>query len=495
MSTVESRGIYGLVEPTSRRYIHQELDLGDYFVGGYTEYQLRSDFGRGAADNLEDDDDESVDEDDRGHEADGDVGTVLSLLRDYPETVGYMFLAFLCAHQSDVLVLWLSGGEFLTCQGPDARGTDHIGSLPSLLEQMDVHGVFCAHVTFRFRRHRIKVARSTREGSGLDWSAALLKLFARVDAVSAIEFDARLSARDLRDVVSRAPPWGRTLDFGADDIPVSTARILANCCHPKLTLVVHLDGWGSNVSVLAEAMLANQCPALLVLKNPDEPCPLLTEALRTTTCVEHVTLVWSYRTATSECFGEILDALGRNHAIRDDLVVKRRSGVVVVWRSVLTSRTLDSTDAADVEVADEHNCPDVDRRERTEVVVSMLGSNPAVTHLVYNRKTHDEEVMEKQARPLLHLNRFRPVVEALEGMRAAERERALSAILGSEVVCGRSYLLFRLVRSMIKDSLVAPPAFSHGGRKRSRSAAFCYCQRTDGSKKGVPVLAPAAVEL
>jgi hypothetical protein len=461
MSDIEIRDIYGLVEPTLRRYIHQELDLWYDMVGDYTEYQLRSVIGGGGEDDSEDDDESDDDEESRESDADGDAGTVISLLREFPETVGKLFLSFLCNPKFDVLILWLSGGEFLMCQGPDSHGNDHRDSLPYHLEQMNAHGDFSADATFEGRRHSFTIISCKQEVTGHDWGTALLLLCSRIDAVSLIDCShPRVSSHDLAELVSRVPPGGRTINFCRYDPPPATARVLASRCHPDLTLVVHLDGWKRKVSILAKAMVANRCPRRLIFENPEGRIPKLAEALRSTTRVEDVTILSSYRTATDECFEEMLDAIGQNHGIRT-LAVHQRSGVTsnrlrTLWRSVMTSPTLESINVACMELRDEHNFTDAERRECAEVVVSVLQSNAVLTQIKYNRETHNEEVMEKQVVPLLHLNRFRPVAKALEGMSASERERTLSALVGSDLVRGRAYLFNRLVASMIKESMVVP---------------------------------------
>ena len=76
------------------------------------------------------------------------------------------------------------------------------------------------------------------------------------------------------------------------------------------------DGRGRKVStILAEAMLANRCPIRLVLETPNESNAVFVETLRTTTRLEHVTVVSYSRTATNACYEEMLDALGKNHGI------------------------------------------------------------------------------------------------------------------------------------------------------------------------------------
>jgi hypothetical protein len=461
MSDIEIRDIYGLVEPTLRRYIHQELDLWYDMVGDYTEYQLRSVIGGGGGEEEEEDSDSDDDEESRESEADGDAGTVISLLREFPETVGKLFLSFLCNPKFDVLILWLSGGEFLMCQGPGSHGTDHRDSLPYHLEQMNAHGDFSADAIFEGRRHSFSIISCKQEITGHDWGATLLLLCSRIDAVSLIECShPPVSPDELEELVSRAPPGGRTIELCRYGLSRSTARILASRCHPDLTLVVHLDGWKRKVSILAEAMVANQCPRRLIFENPVEPNPELAEALRSTTRVEHVTILSSYRTATDECFEEMLDGIGQNHGIRT-LAVHQRSGVTsnrlrTLWRSVMTSPTLESINVAYMKAGDEHDFTDTERRECAELVVSVLQSNAVLTQIKYNRETHHEQVMEKQVTPLLHLNRFRPVAKALEGMSASERERTLSALVGSDLVRGRAYLFFHLVACMIKESMVVP---------------------------------------
>ena len=84
-----------------------------------------------------------------------------------------------------------------------------------------------------------------------------------------------------------------------------------------------------------------------------------------------------------------------------------------------------------MKAGDAHKLTDKEKRECAELVVFMLlSSSQVITRIKYNRETHDEEVMEKQVVPILHLNRFRPVVKSLVGMSARVHERSVLPILG-----------------------------------------------------------------
>lgn len=415
----EIREINDLVEGATRNTVQEAFQLFGLDTG-YDELQVRDDVGGGAAPGGGGGAEGEASRGDGGDEAMG--VRFLLMLWENLDTVGQIFLPFLFHDDVETLVLWVNDTHFLMCVGPNTD-TD-AGSLPYELEQMNAHGEFSLYVTYEGRDHRF-VLNSASDLWDPDWPGVLLDLVSRCDAVSAIRGFFPVSAQELRAIVSRAPPGGRTIDVTYFRL-ASTARILAFGCHPNVTLVVHMNEWRDHVSILVEAMQENRSPRRLVLDGLTraDHTTTLVDAIRATAWVEELTVrFWSWIGA-NDCYNTMLAAIGESQSIRT-LVVEQSnvscSSVKTLWNSVLTSRTLESIDTAEMEADDRYT--DAERRECAELVVSMLRSNPIVTQINYSRGTHDERVMEQQAVPLLRRNRFRRVVGA--GRRSRPRARTV----------------------------------------------------------------------
>jgi hypothetical protein len=76
---------------------------------------------------------------------------------------------------------------------------------------------------------------------------------------------------------------------------------------------------------------------------------------------------------------------------------------------------------------------DGERRECARRAVALLASNRVVTDLRYNAHTHDADIMEAEARPLLQLNRLRSA--------SANLGRFLPAFLSSSAPVRRHPML------------------------------------------------------
>jgi hypothetical protein len=460
----EIRQIDDLVEGATRSTVQEAFQLYGLDTG-YDEWQVRDDVGGGDAHVA------GGDADGEGGEAVAEAVGVRFLLTlwEHPDTVGQIFLPFIFNDEVETLVLWVNDTHFLMCAGPN---TDTgAGSLPRELEQMNAHGEFSFYVTYEGRDYDF-VLNSASDLRDPDWPGVLLDLFSRSDSVSALRGFFPISAQELRAVVARAPPGGRTIDV-TDFRQASTARILAFDCHANAKLVVNMHYWSDHISILVEAMQASRSPRRLVLEGltRGEHTTTLANAIRATAWLEEVTVRFWSCVAADDCCDTMLAAIGESRSIRT-LVVQYSDvpcvRVKTLWTSVLTSRTIESIDATEMEAEEKYT--DAERRECADLVVSMLRSNPVVTQIRYSRGTHDERVMEQQAVPLLRRNRFRRVVAELVDAPAADRERSASALLESEMVRCRPDLLHQLLVILIKDG--AAPAPSPKGRR--------------GTKRGLP---------
>jgi hypothetical protein len=452
------RNIYALVQYATRNTVQEAFQL---YSGSYDEWQVRDDVIRGDARGDVGGGAEGEASHGEGGEAvaEGVGDRVLRMLRENPETVGQIFLPFIFQDDGETLVLWLNDTHFLMCEGPNTDTGE--GSLPHELERMNAHGEFSFDVTYEGREHHF-VLNSASNLRDDDWPAVLLDLISRSASVSAIRGFFPISAQELRAIVARAPPGGRTIDVTRFSL-ASTARILAFDCHTNVTLVVHLNEWERHVAILAEAMHANRSPRRLVLDGltRGDHTTTLADAIRVTEWVEEVTVrFWSW-VATYDCFETMLAAIGESPGIRTLVVVQSPDvtsiRVKTLWSSVLTSRTIERIDVSEREASGHYT--DAERRECAELVVSLLRTNPVVTQISYSRGSHDESVMEQQAVPLLRRNRFRRVVRALVDAPAAGRERSASALLGSEMVRERPDLLYQVVVNLMKHGVVPAPSF------------------------------------
>jgi hypothetical protein len=191
----------------------------------------------------------------------------------------------------------------------------------------------------------------------------------------------------------------------------------------------------------------------------------LAPALGSTTRIEKLALRFNH----ISCGQRFLDSIGRNRSIRA-LVLKGRgpllcSEVTSLWKSVLKSATIQSVDASELPYQSANfTFSPKDRRTCAAVVAAAIRSNPHVTRILYDSRVHDAHIMESRVVPILHFNKFRPIVGGLfEGSsRGIGRERAVSALLGSPLVRRHPELLFFLLKANRENLLAA----SGLGRRR-----------------------------
>jgi hypothetical protein len=403
---------------------------------------------------------------------------------DGEENTTQRLLTFLLHDQLETRVVWLSRVHFVVCDGPASHAPDpnhmgwwsHARAFHADVQRVDdgTHYRICLGVAAGRRR----IGQEERAERAGDWPPVLAALLARSALARAITCDLSVSrhVRFLEAIVSPAPPppGGRDLTLGIGywqfDVTEAAARILAYRTHPDSRVEIDLMKWGRDGAIiLADSVRTNRCPKRLKFRGADqlESAEPLASALRVTRSVEVLEVQLSpgwWSPDVQRCTDLLLAAIGDNVGLRT-LVAEQscRKDVCgrmkAIWSSVLRSRTLQCVNVQLTKYPVEPPPADADRRDVARHVVDLLRSNRVVTDLRYNPATHDPDIMEAHAIPILQLNRLR----ASAGDTV---NRCLLLLLGSEPVRRHPMLRYHLLRSNV-SMLV------HHGEKPSLSYSRC----------------------
>jgi hypothetical protein len=449
------------------------------------------------------------DSDDDEERAEGRHG-ITSSSTTRRESAGARFAAFLRNDAAEARVMWLTHGAFVAC-----TRNEHYDDLPSDEPPpedswkacwMDFPWEYELDVTLSDGRDYIvqlqgtvNASRPNRRNGAMLWAPVLTKLLVRDPNVRSLRCssDAPLSSLEsLEEIVSAAPPPGcdRVLEFTAVSSRTA-ARVIATCLHPETELVVDPVLWGSRLPVLVDAMRApapHRGPARLAVRGLTPSVrqyQRLADGIRTATpALEHLSLeLEDFQLPSLSCSLRLLRGVRDNVGLRSVRAAAfgiRSPLLKDFWTSVLASRTLERIDASAIVLL---GCAPHQRRAHARHVVEHLASNRAVTHIQYDARTHDADIMENQAVPMLLLNRLRGVLvdDALEadteaalagaGADRSPREHVLSALLlGSDAVQRHPVLRFHLLRRSAETlaKLLSAPASSQAGagvvRRRRR---------------------------
>jgi hypothetical protein len=402
-------------------------------------------------------------------------------------------LSFLLHEQPVTRVIWLSRVHFVVCDGPASHVPDpnHMGwwnrvvAFHADVQRVDDgnHYRICLGVAAGGRR----ISQEGRAERAGDWPPVLAALLARSALLRAIQCDLNVSrhVRFLEAIVSPAPPFpgGRDLTLGLGywqfDVTEDAARILAYRTHPDTRVQIDLRKWGRDGAlILADSVRTNRCPRRLKFRGADqlESAEPLASALRVTRSVEVLEGQFSpgWSPQVQRCTDLLLAAIGDNVGLRT-LVAEQscRKDVCgrmkAMWSSVLRSRTLQCVNVQLTKYPVEPPPADADRREVARHVVDLLRSNRAVTDLRYNPATHDPDIMEAHAIPILQLNRLRAAA-------GATVNRCLLLFLGSKPVRRHPMLRYHLLRSSVSTlvrhgdkSASSPRGSGENERERKRA--------------------------
>ena len=170
-----------------------------------------------------------------------------------------------------------------------------------------------------------------------------------------------------------------------------------------------------------------------------------------------------------------LDSIGRNKSIRA-LVLRKAwyifcSDVLGIWISILTSTSIESVDVSEIFEEGPRAFSDDERHEVANVVALLIRFNSCITSIRYDSRTHDAHIMETLVVPILLLNRLQPIFKAwFDGStHRVDRERAVSAFLGSPLVRRHPQLMYFLLKSA-REVLLLPQPSSSGSVPRAVAA-------------------------
>jgi hypothetical protein len=419
---------------------------------------------------VDDDDDEYFPDEDGYREWRLRTGAdqLLELLGRSPDT-GDLLMNFLLNDAVESQVVWFSPNSALVCEGPDTNDLDYAAA--------EYHTKLFIYDSDS-RRYRVFLI---TYGGGLSFEPRVLHALHVVVALGTRVAKVVMNLWDqemyegvvpgIREYVSLARSR-RTLEFYCDISP-ETGRELAFHCNPVVELKAQITRWEDKGAALAEAMVANQCPARLSLSYwCDVHIVSLAPALAATTAVEEL------RIELPVVEDENLNAIRRNGSVRvliatQHKVLKQRDAEAF-WRAAFANGTVERIDVSGV--ADGVLSHSTRKRESSELIGTLLRSNPRITSIKYVPRIYDEQVMESRVVPILHFNKFRPVVEALfnGSTDRAGRERAVSALLGSPLVRRHPELLYFLLKVnrenllAVSDGARVRPASTRRQRKRAR---------------------------
>jgi hypothetical protein len=381
------------------------------------------------------------------------------------------FASFLFHDRPETRIVWLSPAAYVACDGPASRlrSADRTAwSDPANLFWAEVTAAEGGRVFWLGLRRGGPRHRAEAEDTWPPVLAALASRWAAAaEAAESVRFFLNVGrhVRFLAAVVSPRPlgergRGRRTLCFAhpLQDVTEAAARILARCTHRDTAVKVRLDEWGrAGAAILAEAIRTDRCPRRLVLTAlgdglgvREEDIVLLATALRGASAVEELDLELPRWCLSDACTRALLGAIRDSAGLRA-LTASRRSLCDVCrpvndffndfWSAALGSRTLASVDAAGISPRD--RSPAAARCGAARHVVELLMSNRVVTDLRYNPDTHDADIMDRQAVPLLQLNRLRAAAA-----NASDRRR-LALFFGSGPVRRHPMLRYYLVRSNV----------------------------------------------
>lgn len=223
---------------------------------------------------------------------------------------------------------------------------------------------------------QLKGTQDRHDGADL-WAPLLLVILARASNVRTIRCSNDVTAERPVTIVSHEPPpCGRTLLFSEVESDMA-AQVLASVSHPETELAIFPPGWGwRRLSVLADAMMANRCPARLAVDWTPEVsfASPLAEGIRTTTALTEIALNMQDGTPDwTRSSVVLLEAVRDNVGLRT--VKAAEASVFKVrlmkdfWSAVLASRAIERVDVM------EHTydqCTSQERRDVARHVVVLL---------------------------------------------------------------------------------------------------------------------------
>jgi hypothetical protein len=361
---------------------------------------------------------------------------------------------FLFQERPQTVVVWLSPFHFVASPGPGF-------AVPSNLLEFQTwaglttggHCLPCLGVV-----GAAATDRRLRAETAAAWLPVVGALVARsanvTDVCFCFDHDVGAHLGFLEAIVSPAPPPEGRLILLNDRFVVTgeAARIVARCTHRDTTVQINLTSWSRDAAaVLAEAVRTSRfCPHRLAVAGATqlEKVEPLAGALRVARCVEELDLdlPGDSEQEARRCSRLLLGAIGDNVGLRK-LTVNRTFRhastselLKEFWTSALRSRTLTTVNVESVSSRAVFLSGPA-RRELTLHVVDHLRSNRVLTGLRYDPRTHDPDIMEAQAVPLLRLNRLRSA--------AVGASRFLGAFLGSPAVRRHPMLRYHLLRSNV----------------------------------------------
>jgi hypothetical protein len=224
-------------------------------------------------------------------------------------------------------------------------------------------------------------------------------------------------------------------------------RALAYNCNPLVSLEANLDFWNDHGAALVEAMVENKCPAaLIILSIPARLKRSLAAAIAATSILAELSLPvpsLSHDTALFDAIGQNQNIRVLRVYIREPLSEAATSNLERFWMSMFQSSSIESINVAGHTVAD-GDISEAMRRQNAELVAKHIRNSQRITCLKCNPATHDAEIMESRVAPIVHWNRFRPIVAGRSD--GEGRKNRVSALIGSPLVRRHPALMYHLLK-------------------------------------------------
>jgi hypothetical protein len=398
----------------------------------------------------------------------GDAGATLSRILESKEA-GDRFLSFLFHDGVKSRVVWLSETHHLACYGPNT--VRDYGSLPDYLSACRINGGYHEVLFIVYHdtgRYDINLGSFVTRNLAPELADAVLQWLAWNTGVTRLCVSGRATRasptpRGYECFVSNSQSPRELHSGEIVEVSVDVGRVLASRCNRNVTLLVILRAWEDGGASLAEAMRANQAPAKLKAYVILRDAPFLAPAIEATECVEDLSLhlyiqdeslyIQDEFAVAPANHGDLWDAIGRNRGIRS-LCVFASYGlscneVKAYLRAAMSCATLRTIHAESLLF----DLSDDEVRECLLLVATLLRSSPTVTQINFSDQIREAHgVLLAHIEQLLQLNRFRPVVAALDDSEnedgtARARLRKISALLESEKVLGHPGFMFHLIKA------------------------------------------------
>jgi hypothetical protein len=389
-------------------------------------------------------------------------GSTLSRILESKEAGGCL-LSFLFHDGAKSRVVWLSETHHLACDGRNWSGGPE-GSLPHYLSACRVNGGYDHEVLFiaghDSGEYTIKLGSFVTRNLAPELADAVLQWLAWNTGVARLNVASRdnrasPTPRGYECFVSNSQSPRALVSGLYSEVSADVGRVLASRCNRNVRLWVCLPAWEDGGASLAEAMQANQAPAKLYVDVILGDAPFLVPAIEATECVEELFLglIQDDLAAAPAIHGDLWNAIGRNRGIRSLCVTMYYSlsfnEVKAFWRAVMSCATLRTISVESLLF----DLSDDEVLECLLLVITLLRSSPTVTQINFSHQIRETYgVLLAYIDQLLQLNRFRPVVAALDASEnedgtARARLGKISALLESEKVLGHPGFMFHLIKA------------------------------------------------